>query len=109
MGKVGRNVIAACFANVSSKKIPQSASFLPFLQSLTVLFAKFFINRQFGICLLLAFSTDNRIKDDDMTVIKHLTKRLKVSVGVLAVSSALIGSAFAKNDINIDYEKVHYR
>jgi len=40
-----------------------------------------------------------------MTVLKHLTKRLKVSVGVLAVSSTLVGSAFAKNDINIDYEK----
>ena len=51
------------------------------------------------------FSTDNKIKDDEMTVLKHLTKRLKVSVGVLAVSSTLVGSAFAKNDINIDYEK----
>ncbi len=40
-----------------------------------------------------------------MTVLKHLTKRLKVSVGVLAVSSTLVSSAFAKNDINIDYEK----
>lgn len=40
-----------------------------------------------------------------MSVLKHLTKRLKVSVGVLAVSSTLVSSAFAKNDINIDYEK----
>ena len=58
-----------------------------------------------GAWHILVFSTDNKIKDDEMTVLKHLTKRLKVSVGVLAVSSTLVGSAFAKNDINIDYEK----
>ena len=54
-----------------------------------------------GAWHILVFSTDNKIKDDEMTVLKHLTKRLKVSVGVLAVSSTLVGSAFAKNDINI--------
>jgi len=58
-----------------------------------------------GAWHILVFSTDNKIKDDEMTVLKHLTKRLKVSVGVLAVGSTLVGSVFAKNDINIDYEK----
>ncbi len=59
----------------------------------------------YGAWHLCVFGTENKIKDDDMTVLKHLTQRLKVSVGVLAVSGTLISSAFAKNDINIDYEK----
>ena len=40
-----------------------------------------------------------------MTVIKHLTKGLKLGVGVLALSGLCITAAFAKDDINIDYEK----
>ena len=42
-----------------------------------------------------------------MTVIKHLTKSLKLGVGVLALSGLCITAAFAKDDINIDYEKCH--